>query len=292
MNNMTDRRNREVLLSIKKQVATAKERGFGSVRLEITEERINKIAPDLRKQFGFWKAYPDLFLDAILPEDSKFGFYFYQRVFLRITMRYKLVYATFTRAFSKSFLSIIVEYLKCIFYPGAHQFITTGGKGQAASIAEEKIKELWGIWPLMKNELTSWSFQKDGVELNFKNGSILDVVGMRDSTRGGRRHGGLIEEVILIDGVKLNEVIIPLMNISRVAKNGLKDPNDVNNKSQIYVTTAGYKGTFAYEKLVQVLLWQIIKPKEAFVLGGDYRIPVLHGLLDKNFIKELKADGT
>lgn len=115
---------------------------------------------------------------------------------------------------------------------------------------------------------------------------------MRDSTRGGRRHGGLIEESILIDGVKLNEVIIPLMNVSRTAKNGLKDPNDINNKSQIYVTTAGYKGTFAYEKLIQVLLWQIIKPKEAFVLGGDYRIPVIHGLLDKNFIKELKADGT
>ena len=44
--------------------------------------------------------------------------------------------------------------------------------------------------------------------------------------------------------------------------------------------------------MIQVLLWQIIKPKEAFVLGGDYRIPVIHGLLDKNFIKELKADGT
>ncbi len=43
----------------------------------------------------------------------------------------------------------------------------------------------------------------------------MDVVGMRDSTRGGRRHGGLIEESILIDGVKLNEVIIPLLEINK-----------------------------------------------------------------------------
>ncbi|KFZ25885.1 MAG: hypothetical protein KQ78_01841 [Candidatus Izimaplasma bacterium HR2] len=145
MSNMSDKRREEVLLNIKKQVAIAKEKDFGLNNLEITEERLNKIEPELRKQFGFWKAYPDLFLDIILPKESNFNFYFYQRVFLRIAMRYKLIYATFTRAFSKSFLSIIIEYLKCIFYPGAKQFITTGGKGQAAQIAEEKIKEIWGI---------------------------------------------------------------------------------------------------------------------------------------------------
>lgn len=213
MSNITDKRRQEVMLSIKKQVAEAKDKDFGLRTLEITRERLNEIEPELRKQFGFWKGYPDLFLDAILPKESNFCFYFYQRVFLRIAMRYKLIYATFTRAFSKSFLSIIIEYLKCIFYPGAKQFITTGGKGQAAQIAEEKIKEIWGIWPILKNELltkSGWSFQKDGVTLTFRNGSILDVVGMRDSTRGGRRHGGLVEEVILVDGTKLNEVIIPL----------------------------------------------------------------------------------
>jgi len=293
MNNLTDKRRQQIFLSVKQQIDEAKLRNSKSNKKEdITEARVVGIKDELRKQFSFWKAYPDLFLDTILPKSSSFNFYFYQRLFLRIAIRYKLVYATFTRAFSKSFLSIIIEYLKCIFYPGAKQFITTGGKGQAAQIAEEKIKEIWGIWPVLKDELVKWSFQKDGVKLEFKNGSILDVVGMRDSTRGGRRHGGLIEEAILIDGNRLNEVIIPLMNISRTGMDGVKDPRDVNNKSQIYVTTAGYKGSFAYEKLIQVLLWQIIKPKEAFVLGGDYRIPVMHGLLDKNFIKELKADGT
>ena len=137
------KREKELLISIKKQVAESKQRKFGKDnKIELTEDKILKIEDALRKQFGFWKAYPDLFLDAILPKSSNFGFYFYQRVFLRITMRYKLVYATFTRAFSKSFLSIIIEYLKCIFYPGAKQFITTGGKGQAAQIAEEKVKEI------------------------------------------------------------------------------------------------------------------------------------------------------
>lgn len=90
----------------------------------------------------------------------------------------------------------------------------------------------------------------------------------------------------------MNEVILPLMNVSRRAKNGKVDDNDSLNKSQIYVTTAGYKGTFSYDKLLQLLIWQIVRPESAFVFGGTWRIPVMHKLLDKNFVTDLKLDGT
>lgn len=95
-----------------------------------------------------------------------------------------------------------------------------------------------------------------------------------------------------MDGKKLNEVILPLMNISRRATCGGVDSEEVLNKSQTYVTSAGYKGSFAYQKLIQLLVWQVINPKKAFVLGGSWRIPVLHNLLDKNFIEDLRLDGT
>ena len=36
----------------------------------------------------------------------------------------------------------------------------------------------------------------------------------------------------------------------------------------------------------------VTKENEAFVLGGSWRIPVLHKLLDPNFVDELKEDGT
>jgi len=58
------------------------------------------------------------------------------------------------------------------------------------------------------------------------------------------------------------------------------------------VTTAGYKNTFAYDKLIQILVWQIVKPETAVTLGGTYRIPVLVKLLDKDFVRDLKMDGT
>ena len=83
-----------------------------------------------------------------------------------------------------------------------------------------------------------------------------------------------------------------LMNVSRRTANGDVDPDETLNKSQIYVTTAGWKNTFPYDKLIQLLIWQIVKPGQSIVLGGTWRVPVLMKLLDRNFVKDLKADGT
>lgn len=82
------------------------------------------------------------------------------------------------------------------------------------------------------------------------------------------------------------------MNVSRTCADGVTRPKEVLNKSQIYITTAGYKSSFSYDKLIQILIWSLVSPKNAIVLGGSYRIPVLMGLLDAGFIRDLKMDGT
>ena len=94
----------------------------------MSEERVRAQLDNLRKFFSFFREYPDLFIDFIKGKDCNFKFYTYQRVFLRQVMRYRYVYATYPRAFSKSFLSIMALMLKAILYPGCELFITTGGK--------------------------------------------------------------------------------------------------------------------------------------------------------------------
>lgn len=264
----------------------------------LSEERIQKQIPALTEAFSFYREYPDIFVYVLCGESNpeKFELFFYQRVFLRAAMRHRYAYATFPRAYSKSFLSILVLMLRCILYPGSKLFITTGGKEQAAGIAREKVEELCKLIPGLKNEI-DWRpgrtiASKDMVSYRFKNDSNLDIIAARQSSRGKRKHGGLIEECILVDGTLLNEVIIPTMNVSRRLPDGSYDDREVLNKSQIYVTTAGWKNSFAYEKLITLLIQQIIEPEEAIVLGGSWRIPVMEGLLSKTFIKDLKMDGT
>ena len=266
-------------------------------KIGLSEERILAQIPELTKAFSFYREYPDIFVEFLCGDNPEnFQLYFYQRVFLRAVMRHRYAYATFPRAYSKSFLSILVLMIRCILYPGAKLFITTGGKEQAAGIAKEKVDELCKLIPGLRNEI-DWRpgktvSSKDNVRYQFKNGSVLDIIAARQSSRGKRKHGGLIEECILVDGTLLNEVIIPTMNVSRRLSDGSFKDEEVLNKSQIYVTTAGWKNSFAYEKLIQLLIQQIIDPAEAVILGGSWRIPVMEELLSRSFIQELKLDGT
>ena len=269
----------------------------GGNKIGLSEERILAQIPELTKAFSFYREYPDIFVEFLCGDNPEnFQLYFYQRVFLRAVMRHRYAYATFPRAYSKSFLSILVLMIRCILYPSAKLFITTGGKEQAAGIAKEKVDELCKLIPGLRNEI-DWRpgktvSSKDNVRYQFKNGSVLDIIAARQSSRGKRKHGGLIEECILVDGTLLNEVIIPTMNVSRRLSDGSFKDEEVLNKSQIYVTTAGWKNSFAYEKLIQLLIQQIIDPAEAVILGGSWRIPVMEELLGRSFIQELKLDGT
>ena len=81
-----------------------------------------------------------------------------------------------------------------------------------------------------------------------------------------------MDECATIDGTILNEVIIPIMNVSRLCMDGTMQPQETLNKSQIYITTAGWKGTFAYDKLIQMLVWMITEPEKAFITVHLFKI--------------------
>ena len=267
-------------------------------KVEVSEERLNAVVPEARKYIAFWREYPDMFIDFLLTcgNPVNFKFYFYQRVFLRAAMRHQYMYAVFPRAYSKSFLSMMVLMIRCVLYPKCKLFVTSGGKEQAAGIMKEKVQEICTLIPAFKQEI-DWSRGqtlegKDYCKYVFKNGSYFDNIAARESSRGKRRHAGVIEECVGVDGDILSTVIIPTMNISRMCMDGSTHPEEQLNKSQLYITTAGFKNTYPYDKLIQLLVWQIVKPQKSIIMGGTYRIPVLVKLLDKNFVKDLKMDGT
>jgi hypothetical protein len=126
----------------------------------------------------------------------------------------------------------------------------------------------------------------------FKNGSRISILAARETSRGQRRTGGLMEECVLIDQTALNEIIIPTTNVNRRLPDGSRHSEEVVNKSQIYITTAGWKNSFAYDKLIELLIRSLIQPDEVMIMGGTYETPVVSGLLDEDFVEQLKLAGT
>lgn len=261
--------------------------------VELTSERIDENLELYEALCTKFSAYPDLLIDLITPIDSNFELYFYQRIFIRACLRYRYHYCTAPRAFSKTFISVFAMILKCIFQPGLKTFICAPGKGQGAQIAAEKVNEILDLFPILRKELVGEDFNsgKDYLKMTFRNGSIFDVVAALDSQRGGRRHSGMIDEVRDHDADLLNEVVIPLMNVNRRTKARIVNPYE-RHQAQFYLTSAGQKSSFAYQKLVELFEMQIYNPKGAFVWGCDYKVPMIHGLLPKNYLQEIKMSST
>lgn len=186
--------------------------------------------------------------------------------------------------------------IRAILYPGAKLFSTAGGKEQAAQILQEKVNDICTKIPAFRKEI-DWSRGatregKDSCRYVFKSGSTLQNLTARESSRGLRFTAGIMEECVGIDQKILQEIIIPTMNVSRRCVSGEVREEEVINQSQCYITTAGYKNTFSYSKLIQLLVRMVVEPDKAFIMGGTWRIPVLLGLQPRNFIEDLKRDST
>jgi len=263
----------------------------------LTKERVLRNLQGYGKAINFFLAYPDKLVDLMTPRDSAFELYFVQRVVLRSMSRHRQSFMTFTRSFSKSFLAFLSRYIFAMLVPHHKAFIVSGTKIQAAQIAKEKVvQDLWVKFPLLENEMQKFRIAgklqepylqgKDYAEFNFTHGGTFDVVGSGSSIRGARRHSGIFEEVIEHDPIEINEHIIPLMNKQRITSHGEINPHEPHG-SKIYVTTAGYQGTFAYEKLIETICYTVIDPDKYIVLGGSYYIPLMVGLLDQQAMVEV-----
>lgn len=78
---------------------------------EVSEERMLAQLDNLRNLISFFREYPDLLVDYMAGPDggpNHFKFYFYQRVFIRIVMRHRYVYATFPRACENAPMKIFI----------------------------------------------------------------------------------------------------------------------------------------------------------------------------------------
>ena len=161
----------------------------------ITKQRIERNRGLYEQIMNTWSVYPDLYLKMITPTTSKFKLKFFQIIFIRACLRHGRVLTIAPRAIGKSFICILALYLICVFRPGSHVFQGCPGKAQGAKVANQKIHQLWEIFPLLKEEiLGEGNFGNDYVKLSFRNGSLLDIISPLNSARGNRATAGILDE--------------------------------------------------------------------------------------------------
>ena len=266
----------------------------------LTKDYLDSNQELFTQYLNFWIKYPDLFLDAIQDSTDAINFHLmpFQRIALRASMRYRYHFWTATRATSKSFTAYLSALVRAVLLPNSTLMIVSDTKGTVIKIAEAKFEEIFRHWPLLRNELkTRADDGKTGIksssnyyEIYLKNGSMISVIS-KDTSRGLRATGAVLEECALIDEVPFNEVIWPQMNIARREVDGTVNP-DEPAAAQIFITTAAERTVFMYSKLIEITINAVLRPKEYFSWGLSYEVPLHYGLLSKQALMDQRYSNT
>ena len=266
----------------------------------LTREYLDANQELFTKYLDLWLRYPDLLLDAIQDSKDAINFHLmpFQRIALRASMRYRYHFWTATRATSKSFTAYLSAFVRAMLLPNSTIMIASDTKGTVIKIAEAKFEEIFRHWPLLRKELktraddgkTGQKASTNYYELYLKNGSMISVVS-KDTSRGLRATGAILEECALIDEVPFNEVLWPQMNIPRREVDGTINPNEPA-ATQIFITTAAERTVFMYSKLIEITVNAVLRPKEYFSWGLSYEVPLHYGLLSKDVIMDQRYSNT
>lgn len=81
------------------------------------------------------------------------------------------------------------------------------------------------------------------------------------------------------------------MNVSRKTKMGDLNPYEPH-QVQLWMSSASDKNTYCYDKAIEMMELAIINPKKAFIFGCSYQVPMMCGLLPKDFLNEIKTSQT
>lgn len=200
-----------------------------------------------------------------------------QRMFLRSMCRFLSTYGVMPRGYGKTMLEIMAIYHTCIFVPDSNLAMSAQTKENAASISEEKHRELLKNFPLLKNEIVFSSFTKNGAEVVFTSGSTYAVLANAQSSKGQRKHKLTIEEAALLNNDLYKDALEPVVNVPRrtIGRLATINPYELNGMIN-FVTTSGYRGSDEFVRVLS-MIDDMAELKGKMVLGASWKLPCWYG---------------
>lgn len=176
--------------------------------------------------------------------------------------------------------------------------IASDVKGTVINIARDKFEQFFRHWPLLEKELKTRSDDGESgkkssnnyYELNFKNGSKITVVS-KDTSRGLRATAAILEECALISEEAYTEVLWPQLNVKRTEVDGTLNLDEPSSP-QTFITTASDRTVYMYQRLIEIAVNAVLRPKEYFCWGLSYEIPLYYGLIDKSTMLDQRYSNT
>jgi hypothetical protein len=196
-----------------------------------------------------------------------------------------------SRASAKSWLIAVYSIARCILYPGTTVALSSSTKAQAGLIISEKCVHLNDTHPNIARECSNITTNANKWEMDFYNGSKINVVISGEGGRGHRSNITVLEERRLIPTIIIDSIIRPFLvsrqppYLNKPEYYGLQE-----EPQEIIISSAYYKSHEWYAEAKRFLKKIAAGDPDVKGIFLDYMILLKHGIKTKKQMQKEKEN--
>ena len=251
---------------------------------EIKEDKYRRIMRAVAKKASYYRANPQRFVKEILNINLKL----FQKILIWAMMHYNYFLFIAARGLGKSYLTAMFCVVRCVLYPGSKIVVTSGSYKQAKEVLSKIQDEIMPKSAILRTMISECKIGQNEAIIRFRGGSWIRAVAPTDTGRGLRANLIVCDEYRQIDPNIISTVVKRFLASPR-HPNYLNKPEyshlQERNK-EIYMSSAWFKDSWAYEKAQAYTVNFFDDKKKYFICGLPYELSIYSGLLMKEQVQD------
>lgn len=251
---------------------------------EIKEDKYRRIMRAVAKKTSYYRANPQRFVKEILNINLKL----FQKILIWAMMHYNYFLFIAARGLGKSYLTAMFCVVRCVLYPGSKIVVTSGSYKQAKEALSKIQDEIMPKSAILRTMISECKIGQNDAIIRFRGGSWIRAVAPTDTGRGLRANLIVCDEYRQIDPNIISTVVKRFLASPR-HPNYLNKPEyshlQERNK-EIYMSSAWFKDSWAYEKAQAYTVNFFDDTKKYFICGLPYELSIYSGLLMKEQVQD------
>lgn len=262
---------------------------------ELATEKSERIMNGIAAWCGFYRANPQRFVKDYLNINLK---WFQKILIYQMIHNDKTMYIA-SRGQGKTYITALFCVVMCILYPKTQICVAAPTRPQANNVLLKIVNDFckshgWGSDNLNREILGKPIIGSNKAVIEFKNGSLIQVVTAGDTARSYRANILVIDEFVKVDPLVITEVLKPFLTAPRQPEyvNNPKYAHLLEDNKELYMSSAFYQSHWSFKQFQTFFANMFDKTMKYFVCDLPYQLPIREGLLKRNTVKNDMSEAT
>ncbi len=194
----------------------------------------------------------------------------------------------------KTFLTAVFIVYKCILYPKTKVVVCAKTRSQAVQVLEKIEKELMPNSSLLRSEIKAVVINQSKAEIEFRNGSYIQVATASENSRGYRATLLVCDEFRMIDKDVIDLVLRRFLTVARqpgyLKKKQYK--HLIERPIEMYLSSSWFQSHWSWQLCQDYFHNMYATDKKYFCFRFPYQMPVKEGMLSLEQVEDEMSESS